>query len=66
MLWHVEADTTMEEGEPLTLTTPEAGSMGSRAGGGGGRGGGAFNLRCDDAYESHIDFRWDAHVTRQV
>ena len=23
-------------------------------------------LRCNDAYESHIDFRWEAHVTRQV
>ena len=69
MLWHVEADAARGEEQLLTLTTQEAGS--SEEGGGGGKGGGggggaAYNIRCDDAYESHIDFRWDAHVTRQV
>ena len=28
--------------------------------------GGTATMECDEDYEKHIDFRWDAHVAKQV
>ena len=31
-----------------------------------GEEGGTATMECDEDYEKHIDFRWDAHVAKQV